>query len=63
VSGVIAVGAMVVDAVYFNMVEHAPYWYTQLDLKTVVKVRHVLQSGLQLDEDVEEGRKNCDAGA
>ncbi len=50
VLGVIATGAMVVDMVYFNIVERAPYWYTQLDLKMVVKVRHVLWSGLQLDE-------------
>jgi hypothetical protein len=50
VSGVIAAGAMVVDAVYFNMVKRASYWYTQSDLKMVVKVRHVLQNGLQLDE-------------
>ena len=41
-SGVIADGAMVVDAVYFNRVERAPYWYTQLELMTVIKVRHVL---------------------
>ncbi len=46
----IAAGAMVVDAVYFNMVEHAPYWYMQSELMMVVKVRHVLWSGLQLEE-------------
>ena len=50
VSSVIAAGAMVVDAVYFNMVGRAPYWYTQSELTTVVEVRHVLQSGLQLEE-------------
>ena len=27
-----------------------PYWYTQSELMTVVKVRHVLWSGLQLEE-------------
>ena len=43
----IAAGAMVVDAVYFNMVGRAPYWYTQSELTTVVEVRHVLRSGLQ----------------
>ena len=43
-------GAMVVDAVYFNMVGRAPYWYTQSELTTVVKVRHVLRSGLQLEK-------------
>ena len=46
----IAAGAMVVDAVYFNMVGRAPYWYTQSELTTVVEVRHVLRSGLQLEE-------------
>ena len=50
VSGVIAAGAMVVDAVYFNMVGSAPYWYTQSELTTVVEVRHVLRSGLQMEE-------------
>jgi hypothetical protein len=41
---------MVVDAVYFNMVGRVPYWYTQSELTTVVEVRHVLQSGLQMEE-------------
>ena len=31
------------------MVGCAPYWYTQLELTTVIDVRHVLQSGLQLE--------------
>jgi hypothetical protein len=78
VSGVIAAGAMVVDAVYFNMVVCAPYWHMQSELMTVIKVRQVLQSGLQLEElsatnvashlqqigwDAEEGRKNHSTGA
>ncbi len=50
VSGVIAAGAMVVDAVYFNMVGRALYWYTQLELMMVIEVRHVLRSGLQMEE-------------
>ena len=50
VSGVIAAGVMVVDAVYFNMVGRAPYWYTQSELTVVIEVRHVLRSGLQLEE-------------
>jgi hypothetical protein len=50
VSGVIAAGAMVVDAVYFNMIECAPYWYTQSELTAVVEVRHVLWSRLRLEE-------------
>ena len=43
VSGVIAAGAM-------DIVGRAPYWYTQLELTTVIEVRHVLRSGLQLEE-------------
>ncbi len=39
-----------VDGVYFNMVGHAPYWYTQSELMRVVEVRHVLRSGLQLEK-------------
>ncbi len=35
----IAAEAMVVDGVYFNMVECAPYWYTQFELTTVVESR------------------------
>jgi hypothetical protein len=35
---------------YFNMVGRAPYWYTQSELSTVVEVRHVLRSGLQMEE-------------
>jgi hypothetical protein len=27
-SSLIVAGAMVVEALYFNMVERAPYWYT-----------------------------------
>ena len=50
VLGVIAAGAMVVEAVYFNMVRCVPYWYTQSELMTVIKVRHVLWNGLQLVE-------------
>jgi hypothetical protein len=50
VLGVIAAGVMVVDVMYFNMVKRAPYWYTQSDLKTVIEVRHVIWSGLQLNE-------------
>ena len=46
----IAAGVMVVDAVYFNMVGRAPYWYTQSELTVVVEVRQVLRSGLQLEE-------------
>jgi hypothetical protein len=40
----------VVEVVYFNMVCHAPYWYMQSELTMVIEVRHVLWSGLQMEE-------------
>lgn len=49
-SGVIGAGSMVVDAVYYNRVERAPYWYTQSGETAIVEVRHVLQTGLQLQQ-------------
>jgi hypothetical protein len=49
-SGVIGAGAMVSDALYFNRVEDAPYWYMQSGETMVIKVRYVLRSGLQLEE-------------
>ncbi len=49
-SGVIVAGSIVVDVFYFNRVEHAPYWYTQSGVMTVVEVRHVLQTGLEMEE-------------
>ncbi len=47
-SGVINAGAMVVDGIFFNRVQRAPYWHMLLEETTIVEVRHVLQSGLQL---------------
>ncbi len=49
-SGMIVAESMVVDPLYFNRVEHAPYWYTQSGETTVVKVRHVLRTGLEMEE-------------
>jgi hypothetical protein len=49
-SGVITAGAVVVDVLYFNRVEHAPYWYTQSGETTVVEVRHVMRTGLEMEE-------------
>jgi hypothetical protein len=40
----------VVDELYFNRVQQAPYWYMQSDETSIIKVRHVLRSGLQLEE-------------
>ncbi len=47
-SGVINAGAMVVDRIFFNRVQRAPYWSMLSEETTIAKVRHVLQSGLQL---------------
>ncbi len=47
-AGMISAGAMVVDGVYFNRVERAPYWYTPSTVKAVFEMRHVLWTGLQL---------------
>ena len=50
VAGLIGTGKMVADAVYFNRVQRAPYWYTLSGENTIVEVRHVLQTGLQMQE-------------
>ncbi len=47
-SGMISTGSMVVDRLYFNRVQHAPHWYTPSGDTTVVEVKYVLQTGLQL---------------
>ena len=49
-SGIVTAGAMVVDGLYFNRVQRAPYWYTQSEELSIIEVRHVLRSGLQLEE-------------
>ena len=48
--GIVMAGVMVVDGLYFNRVQRAPYWYTQSEEMSIIEVRHVLQSGLQLEE-------------
>jgi hypothetical protein len=47
-SGMIRVGTMVADMLYFNQVERARNWYTQSNMSTVVEVRYVLLTGFQL---------------
>ena len=47
-SGMIGVGTMVADMLYFNQVERARHWYTQSNMTTVVEVRYVLLTGFQL---------------
>ncbi len=48
VSGMIPAGSMVVDGLYFNRVQQAPLWYTPSSDTTVVEVKYVLRTGLQL---------------
>jgi hypothetical protein len=47
-SGMIHVGTMVANMLYFNQVERARNWYTQSNMSTVVEVRYVLLTGFQL---------------
>jgi hypothetical protein len=47
-SGMICVGTMVANMLYFNQVERARNWYTQSNMSTVVEVRYVLLTGFQL---------------
>ena len=47
-SGMIGVGTMVANMLYFNQVECARHWYTQYNMMTVVEVRYVLLMGFQL---------------
>jgi hypothetical protein len=47
-SGMIPVGSMVVDGLYFNRVQGAPLWYTSSSDTMVVEVKNVLRTGLQL---------------
>ena len=39
---------MVANALYFNWVQHVPHWYTPPGVTTVVEVKYVMQTGLQL---------------
>jgi hypothetical protein len=47
-SGMIPTGSMVVDGLYFNRVQRAPHWYKPSGDTTVVEVKYVLRTGLQL---------------
>jgi hypothetical protein len=46
--GMIPIGSMVVDRLYFNRVQQVPLWYTPSGDTTVVEVKCVLRTGLQL---------------
>ncbi len=41
---------MVADALYFNRVQRAPYWYMLSGENTIVEVRYVVQTGVQMQE-------------
>ncbi len=47
-SGMIPTGSMVVDRLYCNRVQRVPHWYTPSGDTTVVEVKYVLRTGLQL---------------
>ena len=47
-SGMIGMGTMVANLLYFNQVERARHWHTQSNMTTVVEVRYVLLTGFQL---------------
>ncbi len=47
-SGMIPTGSMVVDELYFNRVQRSPHWYTPSGDTRVMRVKYVLQTGLQL---------------
>jgi hypothetical protein len=45
-SGVIGTGVMVANALFYNRMMHAPFWYMQSGERMVVEVRYVLLNGL-----------------
>ena len=47
-SGMIGMGTMKADMLYFNQVERTRHWYTQSNMTTVVEVGYVLLTGFQL---------------
>jgi hypothetical protein len=47
-SEMIGVGVLVIDAIFYNRVGSAPFWYMLSETTTVVEAKHVLQTGLKL---------------
>ena len=43
-------GVMVADAIFFDRVEHAPYWYMLSRMTMVVEVKYVLQPGFKMND-------------
>ena len=46
--GMIPAGTIVADMLYFKRVQRKPHWYTPSGLPTVVEVKYVMRTGLQL---------------
>jgi hypothetical protein len=49
-SGMIPAKTIVADALYFNRVQHTPHWYTPSGVMTVVKIKYVMRTDLQLQQ-------------
>ena len=49
-AGLIGTEKMVADAVYFNRVQRVSYWCMLSGENTIVEVRHVLQTSVQMQE-------------
>jgi hypothetical protein len=48
-AGVMDAGTMVADAIFYNRVGGAPYWYTRSRMKTVIEIKYVVQTGFEMD--------------
>jgi hypothetical protein len=48
-AGVMDAGTLVADAIFYNRVEGAPYWYTRSRMKAVIEVKYVVQTGFEMD--------------
>ena len=47
-SGMIPARTIVANALYFNRVQRAPHWYTPSSMTTIIEVKYVMRTGLQL---------------
>lgn len=50
IAGMIGAGIMAAGAIFYNMVEGTPYWYTRSGKTMVIEVRYVLQTVFEMDE-------------
>jgi hypothetical protein len=46
--GMIPAKTIVANTLYFNRVQHTPHWYTPSGMMTVVEIKYVTRTGLQL---------------